>query len=60
MSDHSDAMTNQTQTDSRANLFYFLQELAELKQGKDRGARVVAEILDEQIETYQKQNGTLL
>jgi len=60
MTDRMNEPTNQPQIDSRANLFHFLQTLSGLTE--DRGLRRGSETLlsDEQIETCQRPNGTVL
>lgn len=59
MTDRMNEPTNLLQIDSRANLFHYLQKLSGLTE--DRGRRRGSETLlsDEQIETYQRPNGTV-
>ena len=57
MSDHSDVAKNQPQIDSRANLFYLLQQLSGLagqKADKDTS------VSNKQIETHQNQKDAVI
>lgn len=57
MSDHSDAITNQPQIDSRANLFYLLQTLANDMHVAECKVLLKSSVLNEQIETDISRNG---
>jgi hypothetical protein len=61
MSDRSNEKTNQPQTDSRANLFYLLQTLAEFAQARadECKSRVESSVTNEQIEMCVSQNGIM-
>ena len=61
MSDRSNEKTNQPQTDSRANLFYLLQTLAETAQARANEGKscVESSVTYEQIEMYVRQNGIM-
>jgi|KBSMisStaDraftv2_1062788.scaffolds.fasta_scaffold05256_7 hypothetical protein len=62
MSDHSTATTDQRQLDSRANLFYLLQTLAEDAQARtnERKMCIESSITSEQIEAYVGRDGLIL
>ena len=61
MSDHNNERTNQSQIDSRANLFYLLQTLAEHVQARanERKSCVESSVTNEQLETCASQNGIM-
>ena len=61
MSDRSNEKTNQPQIDSRANLFYLLQTLAEQAQARanERKSCVESSVTNEQIEMCVSQNGIM-
>jgi hypothetical protein len=61
MSDRNVATTDQRQIDSRANLFYLLQTLAQHAQARANECKscVESSITNEQIETYVSRNGLM-
>jgi hypothetical protein len=61
MSDRSNERSNQPQTDSRANLFYLFQTLAEQAQARanECRSRVESSVTNDQIEMCASQNGIM-
>jgi hypothetical protein len=61
MSDHSNERMNQSQIDSRANLFYLLQTLAEHAQARanERKSCVEFSVTNEQLEMCVSQKGIM-
>jgi hypothetical protein len=61
MGDHSNERSNQPQTDSRANLFYLLQTLAEQAQARANECKscVESSVTNEQIELRANQTGIM-
>ena len=60
MSDRSNATEIQPQIDSRVDLFYLLTRAVWADRAENRKPREETSISNEQIEAYQKQNGTVL
>jgi len=57
MSDPNNEFKNQAQVDTRANLFYFLQNLPGTLDDKSRLSGAESPISDEQVQTSQHQHG---
>ncbi len=60
MTDRMNEQMNQPQIDLRANLFYLLQKLSGRAETSGRKPGVESPASDEQVETQQGQNGTVL